>query len=123
MKTCTRCRLEKPFQDFPKDKNKKDGLSYRCKKCSCEHNRIHYHYKKRAFLDNLKNFPCFDCGIKYPPYVMHFDHVPELGEKKSEISDMWSHKEETILAEVAKCQLVCSNCHAVRTYKRRMSNL
>lgn len=28
---------------------------------------------------------------------------------------------EQVLAEIAKCELVCANCHAVRTYNRRIA--
>lgn len=73
---------------------------------------------KRAYLRKLKEVPCMDCGIEYPYYVMEFDH--REGEKKmGTLARMvalsgWGK----ILEEVAKCDVVCSNCHAIRTYKR-----
>lgn len=33
MKICTRCGCEKPFSEFPRDRQKRDGLDYRCKAC------------------------------------------------------------------------------------------
>jgi hypothetical protein len=30
-----------------------------------------------------------------------------------------SHSKRAILAEIAKCELVCANCHAVRSLARR----
>jgi len=50
---------------------------------------------------------------------MHFDHRP--GEKKDfEIGfAVRGYSRTRILAEIAKCDLVCANCHAVRTYRRR----
>ena len=33
-KLCSRCKQWKDHSDFFKDKSKKDGLQYRCKKCS-----------------------------------------------------------------------------------------
>lgn len=82
-------------------------------------------YKDRAiarkkkllqFIRKLKDNPCFDCGIKYPYYVMHFDH---LRDKKHNISRMHMESSESgILEEVSKCELVCSNCHAERTHSR-----
>lgn len=47
---------------------------------------------------------------------MHFDH---LGDKLFEISDSLTYSIDRILREVEKCELVCANCHAVRTYNRR----
>jgi hypothetical protein len=72
--------------------------------------------KGRAFVDNLKDNPCMDCGIKYPPYIMQFDHV--RGTKKYNVSLTLCHSKKSILEEVAKCDLVCANCHAERTYQR-----
>lgn len=72
--------------------------------------------KKDEFLTKLKSKPCFDCGNLYPPFAMHFDHRdPKL--KVKSISNMMSRSESEILKEVSKCDLVCANCHAVRTYK------
>lgn len=33
MKTCTLCKTEKPFEEFPKRKDQKDGLHFWCKPC------------------------------------------------------------------------------------------
>jgi len=49
---------------------------------------------------------------------MQWDHLPgtvKLGEISSKIRT-WSTK--LIFDELAKCELVCANCHAIRTYKR-----
>lgn len=71
------------------------------------------------FVNSLKNQPCMDCGIQYPSYVMDFDHRNPK-EKISTISriirDMWSKKR--ILLEIEKCDLICANCHRIRTYKK-----
>lgn len=80
--------------------------------------------KRLEFVNSLKNKPCTDCGIKYPPYVMEFDH---LGNEKKfkEISVMvrQTYSEERILNEIKKCELVCSNCHRQRTYDRYQASL
>jgi len=51
---------------------------------------------------------------------MQFDHRPDE-DKKENISDLvgLEVKWETILKEIAKCDLVCANCHAIRTYTRK----
>lgn len=73
----------------------------------------------RAIIEEAKDNPCLDCGIKYPPYVMQFDH---LGDKKFNIGSATAHnpKPDKLRAEIAKCEVVCANCHAIRTYNRRM---
>ena len=61
---------------------------------------------------------CVDCNTKYPFYVLDFDH--SRGNKVSNIGQMLDcFTIEDILKEVAKCDIVCSNCHRVRTYTRK----
>lgn len=61
--------------------------------------------------------PCVDCNKQYPHYVMEFDHI--RGDKKFGISKKGaSFGSKAFKEEIAKCELVCSNCHAERTHKR-----
>ncbi len=74
--------------------------------------------KLRAILRDCKAKPCADCGGEFPFYVMDFDHrVTE--EKISSVSNLvpWMNIER-LLAEIAKCDVVCANCHRVTTYLR-----
>jgi len=72
--------------------------------------------RRMEFVKRLKERPCADCGIQYPWYVMQFDHV---GEKEFNLSDRKQGLSEAkLLAEIAKCEIVCANCHAERTYQR-----
>lgn len=82
------------------------------------HRRLKAEY--RAWYNEIKNKPCTDCNLFWPPYVMQFDHLPGF-EKSYEVGRMVIDKmnKELILAEIAKCELVCSNCHAIRTHIRR----
>src|SRR5262245_35506920 len=36
MKRCTRCRTDKPVEDFPSDRSRKDGLANKCRPCCYE---------------------------------------------------------------------------------------
>jgi hypothetical protein len=67
-------------------------------------------------IKQLKDKPCKDCGVQYPPYVMDFDHV--RGEKVKNVSSMRSQSLEAIVLEADKCDVVCANCHRARTYGR-----
>lgn len=73
----------------------------------------------KEFIWSLKDKPCLDCGNSYPHYVMDFDHRDDK-EKTIELAlaykKHWSNTR--ILAEIAKCDLVCSNCHRERTHNR-----
>jgi hypothetical protein len=74
--------------------------------------------ERRKWLQDLKATPCVDCGIVRPPVAMDFDHV--RGEKSFELSNAVMYQDRSkILAEIAKCEIVCCLCHRVRTMKRR----
>lgn len=70
----------------------------------------------RPWANELKKAPCTDCKQSFPPCVMDWDHV--RGTKRHSIALMVANrwKKATILAEIAKCDLVCANCHRLRTW-------
>lgn len=72
----------------------------------------------RELVRRLKDRPCVDCGQKYAPDVMDFDHVPDRGGKLGRVAMRGSVP--AILAEARKCDVVCSNCHRIRTRRRRI---
>jgi hypothetical protein len=75
--------------------------------------------ERRAWLDALKTAtPCTDCGLNFPPCVMHYDHT-DPATKEFHISKMVGGNTKKLLAEIAKCELVCANCHAIRTFITR----
>ena len=79
----------------------------------------------RLKVANIKESqPCMDCDFFYPAPIMEFDHRP--GEKKLDtVSSMVMRqlKWVTIAAEIAKCDLVCANCHRFRTHCCRVKKL
>lgn len=129
---CPRCREHKPTSEFHNSRARQ--LSY-CAPCRREYDRWYYHLRgwatrsgrKRArraagreWLDSLKaGIPCTDCGEVFPEFVMHWDHLPGL-DKVAAVSRLAREKpRELALAEITKCELVCANCHAIRTSERR----
>ncbi len=69
------------------------------------------------FVNSFKDGPCVDCGVKYPSYVMDFDHR-DSKTKLTNINQMihlHSYSKNKILKEIQKCDLVCANCHRIRT--------
>lgn len=63
---------------------------------------------------------CVDCKVKYPPYVMDFDHR-DPSQKSFILASGATKAYKDALEETMKCDLVCSNCHRVRTHKQRCS--
>ena len=65
---------------------------------------------------------CKDCGNSFPAICMDFDH---LRDKVEEVSRLVANgcKWEMIETEIAKCDIVCSNCHRIRTQVRKIGGL
>lgn len=72
----------------------------------------------QRYVVECKSVPCLDCGRSYPSYVMDFDHVK--GVKDKAISQLVKNSVsiEKLQAEIEKCEIVCSNCHRIRTHSK-----
>lgn len=78
-----------------------------------------YRKNRQQVIRDAKSVPCMDCKVQYPTYVMQFDHV--RGEKQFNIGNGSGRSAQTtaqILDEIAKCEVVCANCHAERSHQR-----
>jgi hypothetical protein len=131
MKQCNTCKENKKLGDFHKKSCVPDGHSNKCKTCQKKYQQSHYlrnkdriyqnNLSKRKYLaqevDKLKDYPCKDCGKKYEPFCMDFDH---LSDKIMAVSKMVheTFSLEKIKEEITKCELVCVLCHKNRTYQR-----
>jgi len=132
-KLCTRCGKVKPVDDF--HRWRRDGRQPWCKECRKVYDAA-YHRKtwgparleqKRqrqrefsAWFRGLKvDRPCADCGLVFDPAVMQWDHLPGTT-KLANLSDLGRGANRArVLEEIEKCELVCANCHALRTVSRR----
>lgn len=76
----------------------------------------------RALLETAKEGCCVDCGYSYPRQAMDFDHRPGVV-KRFDLSKSLGTRYalDTVREEIAKCDLVCANCHRIRTEARRPS--
>ncbi len=61
---------------------------------------------------------CADCRQHFPHYVLEFDHMPGFVKIDVVYRVLRNYGEEMAWKEVAKCEVVCSNCHKIRTYER-----
>ena len=123
MKTCVKCKRKKSVAQFYRHSRNRDGLYSYCIPCKLAYQSA-YNAKwlraRNSKLDALKAGPCMDCGGRFPPECMDFDHV--RGEKLFSLGSIRNCTVKApwreVLAEIEKCDLVCSNCHRTRTTRR-----
>src|SRR5690348_3569703 len=119
MSRCERCGGSDSTATWSKGKGRR-RITY-CKPCrSVRHKAsMRLRYKRGAELMlAAKSRPCADCNVRYRPYQMDFDHV--RGSKRGCLARMTTQSLDAIRAEIAKCDVVCSNCHRHRTWIRRL---
>ena len=129
MKQCTKCKEVKSINNFARINRYKDGHNTQCKQCrkvidarSYKKNKEHLRIKvqrnkgllQAKVLEYLFDHPCVDCG-EQNIIVLEFDHRdPTI--KTTEISKLYSW--DKIQKEIDKCDVVCTNCHKLRSAKR-----
>lgn len=73
-------------------------------------------------LRELRVRPCSDCGRSFAPYQMDFDYREGTAKRFSMTSGgSMLRPTSELLAEAAKCDVVCANCHRIRTQRRHAS--
>lgn len=132
-KRCVMCKVLLSTSEFNKKATSKDGLQPHCRECNRQASRAYYGrnrakhkedvkpYKRRYARRNLElalrhllTHPCVDCG-EDDPVVLEFDHI--RGTKRDGIARLKAQPASaaTLLAEIAKCEVRCVNCHRRRT--------
>lgn len=126
IRKCKACKEKKDLSEFCKNKNLKGGFGYRCKECQREMSSKHYIKNKakyklrsetqrvglRTWIKELKSkLSCIKCGESHWS-CLEFHHKDE---KKKDfaisIAVRFNMTREQILEEIAKCDVLCSNCH------------
>lgn len=130
MKQCCICKENHSLECFAKNKAKKDGLQSQCKNCQKVYRKKHYEDNRQYYIDKAKVWStnqkiifynwlqqqqCIDCGNDNFK-VLEFDHMQD---KSFNISKkIASLTFDAIMKEVQKCEVVCANCHRIRTAER-----
>lgn len=127
LKQCSRCLKKKPEVDFGWHKKSLNRRRTVCKPCRNSDARawkkmskVHVnrqvmdrHRSKKKFWVASFGGVCQDCGGEYPTEVYDFHHLnPE--EKDKSMKVLFSYCNEKIEKELAKCVLLCANCHRIR---------
>ena len=138
MKRCWSCKKEKEEKKFSRRKSRRNGITTECKKCASKRVARIYHemknnkeWLKRKYnsrhkgLDRNRNFvmrflegkKCTDCP-NLDTRVFEFDHVK--GKKFKDINKMVAggYSLKVLIKEIEKCDIVCANCHRIRTLNR-----
>lgn len=134
MGRCSRCKTEKPDGEFAWRRRARGQKDTYCRPCRAEYKQEHYRANKQRYIAStrqrnkalieertqylvafLRDHPCVDCG-EDDPVVLEFDH---LRDKKFAISSgIRGRNWRDVLDEIAKCEVVCANCHRRRTARR-----
>lgn len=123
-----RYRLGRPLKRPVQVRDGKQGCAV--VKCEKKHHALGYcnthartvQYKEKKLQLTIEfGERCADCRKKYPPYVFDFDNLGDPSEHTNlgrllNLRPSW----DRIAKEVAKCDMVCSNCHRMRTQERRV---
>jgi hypothetical protein len=88
-------------------------------------NRVPYGTAKKGRIviveEKLRRGSCMDCGLQVTRenYVcFDFDHRDPAKKSFAVSTKAGDVSESTLHAEFAKCDLVCANCHRLRTHKQ-----
>ena len=125
-KRCNKCGTVKPVSEFNKAKSKKDGYQSYCRKCNSDNLKEHYtsnkeHYSKKKknrrrkikeFISKVKkNGKCTYCPENHEACLDFHHNDPKL--KEHQVVKMVNNRfgKKRIAEEVAKCTILCSNCH------------
>jgi transposase len=73
---------------------------------------------KRKLWEYKEALGCKDCKEMYPHYMLDFDHLPGFEKIGSPTELVHSYSWEKAKQELAKCEVVCGNCHKIRTWQR-----
>lgn len=133
-KTCHLCKKDKPLIEFNKNTARKDGLQSRCKECDSKLGKKNYQekYKKQTLERNLlrkkklktwfaefkQTLKCEQCE-EQKWYVLDFHHNSDKDDSVANLVNR-GVSIKTILEEVAKCKVLCSNCHRELHYLERL---
>ena len=134
LRRCGRCGEEKAEARFNWRREARGQRDSMCRDCRAAYHREHYLRNKERYIAQARErkqalalqrtqyllayfeeHPCADCG-EDDPRVLEFDH---LGDKSFNIGQALAYRSwSSILAEIAKCDVVCANCHRRRTARR-----
>jgi hypothetical protein len=110
MKTCSRCSISKPIEDYYTQSDRKNGASH-CKEC---HNAycVSRWIKIKHEAIRYKGGSCLTCGYSEHYAALQFHHR-EPENKDVVWNKLRLRSWDKIVKELDKCDLLCANCHSI----------
>ena len=122
-KICKSCKKDLPEAKFHmrSTKGRQSGTRHSmCNRC------LYVRYSRPSMEKKLKKIHgyqlekgCTDCGYNKHPAALEFDHLPGTEKLFNIGEEIGNRSVESLWTEIAKCDVVCANCHNIRTTERR----
>lgn len=121
-KICTKCGKELPITDFYWRDKAKNLRRSECKYCHNSYVKQNYQQRKQEIQDLKSECKCQKCG-ESRGYLLDFHHI-DPDTKETTISRLTANnrKMELIEEEMAKCIVLCANCHREFHYLQNRDN-
>lgn len=117
-KKCNECGEIKLREEFYKNNSGRNKAKWDCRDALCKPCRSRYatDRRKRIKEQAIKHLggKCVDCGIVDEPCVYDFHHLNPTQKDFSLGANTKAF--DSIIDELEKCVLLCSNCHRKRHY-------
>lgn len=110
-RTCSVCKRKLREEDFYR-KGKFGPHSY-CKECQGNFMKERWIQRKIDAV-KLMGWKCEGCGLEGAHPALYDFHHRDLGEKECDWNKLRMMSWPKVVAELEKCQILCSNCHRLR---------
>jgi hypothetical protein len=134
-KLCNKCDTWKVLSDYHNNKACSGGVTGTCRDCEWVRRKQWYadNRTRRQQLANERNQSrkqelvnrfgnkCFDCNSGFPICVYDFHHLDPSGKDMNPSAAM-TLSEQKREKELAKCVMLCANCHRIRHFDRKVED-
>jgi hypothetical protein len=132
---CSMCDQDLADEEFPRDRRRPSGRAGRCKGCQKILSKAHYernkeqyrragHERNKALFEWFYSYKaglkCEKCGFSHPA-VLDFHHRDGSDDKIATVSRVLvdTKSKDRVLEEIAKCEVLCANCHRIAHYEEK----
>lgn len=74
----------------------------------------------RTYIQQEKDKPCADCGQRFGYWCMDFDHKNPANKIMDVSHATRTRSKKLVQQEIAKCDVICSNCHRTRSFRNKV---